>query len=170
VKGDDKYRRSVQCIVFIITGGGIPSLTEMSKDEYGLRSMQEIDPVNLRMASRQWDKLGLLPSGKVLDHASMYGTDLSNEENAGSMMRMFLGLPAEIITQGVSKTHEESSKFFCAEYFDNKSDNKGGPLALLRGIQQCFINIQNRCVLATDDLSRLVIETAGQRPALVLQH
>ncbi len=33
------------------------------------------------------------------------------------------------------------------------------------GIQQCFIDIQNRCVQATDELSRLVIETAGQRPA-----
>jgi hypothetical protein len=38
-------------------------------------------------------------------------------------------------------------------------------LAILRGIQQCFIAIQNRCVRATDELSRLVIETAGQRPA-----
>jgi hypothetical protein len=69
--------------------------------------MQEIDPVNSRMSSRQWEMLGLLPSGKALDHASMYGTDLSNEENAESMMRMFVGLPAEVITQGVSKIHEE---------------------------------------------------------------
>jgi hypothetical protein len=45
----------------------------------------------------------------------MYGTDLSNEENAESMMRMLVGLPAEVITQGVSKIHEEFSKFFCAE-------------------------------------------------------
>jgi hypothetical protein len=77
---------------------------------------------------------------------------------------MFVGLPAEVITQGVSKIHEEFSKFFCAEYFDNESDYKGCPLALLRGIQQCFIDIQNRCVRDTDDLSRLVIETASQRP------
>ncbi len=38
----------------------------------------------------------------------------------------------------------------------------------MRGIQQCFIDIQNRCVRglrATDELSRLVIETASQRPA-----
>jgi hypothetical protein len=35
----------------------------------------------------------------------------------------------------------------------------------MRGIQQFFIDIQNRCVLAADQLSRLVIETAGQRPA-----
>ena len=34
----------------------------------------------------------------------------------------------------------------------------------MRGIQQCFIIIQNRCVRATDELSRLVIETASQRP------
>ncbi len=35
----------------------------------------------------------------------------------------------------------------------------------MRGIQQCFIDIHNRCVRATDELSRLVIETASQRPA-----
>ncbi len=35
----------------------------------------------------------------------------------------------------------------------------------MRGIQQCFIDIQNRCVRATDELSRLVIETASHRPA-----
>ncbi len=37
-------------------------------------------------------------------------------------------------------------------------------MALLRGIQQCFIDIQNRCVRANDELSRLVIEAASQRP------
>ena len=35
----------------------------------------------------------------------------------------------------------------------------------MRGIQQCFVIIQNGCVQATDDLSRLVIETASHRPA-----
>jgi hypothetical protein len=69
-----------------------------------------------------------------------------------------------VITQGVSRIHEEFSKFFRADYFD-ESNNEGGPSALLRGIQQCFIDIQNRCVRATDELSKLVIETAGQRPA-----
>ena len=101
-----------------------------------------------------------MPSGKALDHVSMYGTDLLDEENAENMYQMFVNLPAEVITQGVSKIHEEFSKSFRAEYFDDESNNKGGPLALLRGIQQCFIDIQNRCVWATDELSRLVIETA----------
>jgi hypothetical protein len=61
--------------------------------------------------------------------------------------------------------HGEFSKFFRAEYFNGESMKRGRSLALLRGIQQCFIEIQNRCVQATDDLSRLVIETASQRPA-----
>ncbi len=61
--------------------------------------------------------------------------------------------------------HREFSKFFCTEYFNGEFNEKGGPLAMLRRIQQCFIQIQNRCVLATDELSRLIIETAGQRPA-----
>jgi hypothetical protein len=47
----------------------------MTTDEYGLRSMSDIDPVDLRMSSRQWELQGLGPLGKALDHVSMYGTD-----------------------------------------------------------------------------------------------
>ncbi len=90
--------------------------------------------MDLRMSSRPWEKQGLMPSGKELYHVSMYGNDLSDEENAENVSRMFVNLPAEVITQGVSKIHEEFSKFFRAEYFDDESNNKGGPLALLRGI------------------------------------
>jgi hypothetical protein len=96
----------------MITGGRIPSITEMSTDECGLRSMQEIDPVNSRMSSRQWEKLGLLPLGNALDHALMYGTDLSNEENAESMMRMFVGIPTEVITQGIQRYMKNSPSSF----------------------------------------------------------
>jgi hypothetical protein len=64
--------------------------------------------------------------------------------------------------------HGELSKFFLAEYFNDESNNQGGPLALLRGIRQCFIDFQNRCILATDELSRLVIESAGQQPATLM--
>ncbi len=53
VKGNDKYTRSVQCIVFMITG--ILSIMEMTADELGLRSM-DIDLVNLRMTSKMWEK------------------------------------------------------------------------------------------------------------------
>ena len=61
--------------------------------------------------------------------------------------------------------HAEFTKFFCAEYFKDKSIEQSGSLAKMRGIQQCFIIIQNRCVQATDELSRWVIETASHRPA-----
>jgi hypothetical protein len=40
------------------------------------------------------------------------------------MMKMFAGLSAEVITQGVSKIHEEFSKFFCAEYFKGTLEEK----------------------------------------------
>ncbi len=71
----------------MITGGRISSIGEMTTDEYGLQSMTDIDSADLRMSSRQWDLQGLLPSGKALDHVSMYGqgTDLSVEENAENM-------------------------------------------------------------------------------------
>ncbi len=36
VKGDDKYIRSDECVVFMITNGRIPTIDEMSMDEYGL--------------------------------------------------------------------------------------------------------------------------------------
>ncbi len=77
VKGDDKYTRSVECIIFMITNGSFPLTHEMITDKYGLRSMPDIDPVDLRMSSRQWELQGLVPSGKAPDHVLMYGTDLS---------------------------------------------------------------------------------------------
>jgi hypothetical protein len=114
VRSDDKCTRSVECIVFMITGGRIPSITEMNTDEYGLRSMEDIDPVDLRMSSKTWEKKGLVPMGKTTEYTSLYGTDFSDHKNAESMLKMFVGLQAEVITQGVSKIHEEFSKFFCA--------------------------------------------------------
>ncbi len=70
-----------------------------------------------------------MSSGKTIEHASMYGTDLSDAENAVSMLLMFVGLPPEVITQGVSKIHEEFSKFFCAEYFEKDIEEKDSPFA-----------------------------------------
>ncbi len=66
----------------MITGGIIPSINKMTTDEYGLRLMSDIDPADLRMSARQWELQGLTPSGKALDHVSMYGTDLSDDEIA----------------------------------------------------------------------------------------
>ena len=57
--------------------------------------------------------------------------------------------------------HAEFTKFFRAEYVKDESIEQGGSLAKMRGIQQFFIIIQNRCVRATDELSRLVIETVS---------
>jgi hypothetical protein len=37
VKGYEKYTRSVECIIFMITNGRFPSIDEMTTDEYGLR-------------------------------------------------------------------------------------------------------------------------------------
>ncbi len=60
VKGDDKYTRSIECVVFMITNGRIPTIDEMTTDEYGLLSMSDIDLVDLRMSSRQWELHGLI--------------------------------------------------------------------------------------------------------------
>jgi hypothetical protein len=120
VKGKDKYTRSVECIIFMITNGRFPPTHEMTTDEYVLRSMSDIDPVDLRMSSRPWELQGLVPSGKALDRVSMYGIDLSDEENAENMYQMFVNLPAEVITQGVSMIDAELSKFFRAEYFNGE--------------------------------------------------
>jgi hypothetical protein len=113
----------------MITNGRFPENHEMTTDEYGLRSMSDIDPSELGMSSRQWESLGLVPSGKALDHVSMYGTDLSDEDYAANMYQMFVNLPAEVITQGVSMIHTEFTKFFCAEYFKAESIEQGGSLS-----------------------------------------
>jgi hypothetical protein len=59
--------------------------------------MSDIDLEDLRMSSRQWELQGLVSSGKALDHVSMYGTDLSGEENTENMYRMIVNLQAEVI-------------------------------------------------------------------------
>jgi hypothetical protein len=46
------------------------------------------------------------------------------------MMKMFVGLPTEVINQGVSKIHEEFSKFFCAEYFEGTLEEKDSPFSV----------------------------------------
>ncbi len=61
VKGDDKYTRSVECVMFMITHGRILSIDEMTTDEYGFQLMSDNDPVDLRMSSRQWVLQGLVP-------------------------------------------------------------------------------------------------------------
>jgi hypothetical protein len=66
---------------------------------------------------------------KLIEHTSIYGTELSDDENAESMMEMFVNLPADVITQGVSKIHEEFSKFFYSEYFEGTLEEQDSPLA-----------------------------------------
>ena len=36
VKGEDKYTIPVECVVFMITNGRIPTIDEMTTDKYGL--------------------------------------------------------------------------------------------------------------------------------------
>jgi hypothetical protein len=52
--------------------------------------------------------------GRFIEHASIHGTELSYDENAEAMMKTFVNLPAEVITQAVSRIHEEFSKCFRA--------------------------------------------------------
>ncbi len=61
----------------------------------------------------------------------MHGTDLSDEENAENMYKIFVNVPAEVITQGVSMIHREFSKFFRAEYFNGESTNNGESLLFI---------------------------------------
>ncbi len=104
-----------------------------------------------------------MPAGKALDHVSMYGTDLSNEENE-NMYQMSMNLQTEVITQGVKNSPNSFAQ-------NTSTTNQITKVDLwlycvpMCGVQQCFIDVQNRCVRATDEQSRLVIETAGQLPA-----
>ncbi len=49
--------------------------------------------------------------GKSIEHKSIYGFDLSDDENSEAMMKMLANLQAEVITQGVSMIHAEFAKF-----------------------------------------------------------
>jgi hypothetical protein len=89
MKGDDKYTRSVQCIVFMITGGRIPSIKEMTMDEFGLKSMVDIDPMDLRMSSKMWEKRRLVPMGKSIEHNSYPINNFLQNVNLFLQMTLF---------------------------------------------------------------------------------
>ncbi len=55
--------------------------------------------------------------GRFIEHTTINGTDLSDDENAEGMMKTFMNLPVEVVSQAVSKKHEEFSKCLYAEYF-----------------------------------------------------
>jgi hypothetical protein len=38
----------------MVTGGRIPAIRDITKDEYGLKSMEDINPVDLGMSSKMW--------------------------------------------------------------------------------------------------------------------
>ncbi len=40
-ESDEKYTRSVECVVFMITGGRIPTIDEMTTDDFGMLSMTD---------------------------------------------------------------------------------------------------------------------------------
>jgi hypothetical protein len=50
---------------------------KMSKNEFELRSIEDIDLLDLRMSSKMWGKQGLVPMGKFIEHTSIYGTGFS---------------------------------------------------------------------------------------------
>ncbi len=135
VRGDNKSTRSVRsvyCINFVITGGKIPSIKGMKTNKHGLKSMSDIVPKILITSSKMWGKKGLVSIGRFDD-----------DENAEAMMKRFVNLPAQVITQSVSRIHEEFAKCFYAEYFKDSLAEKDCLLAQLHGIQECFIIIQN---------------------------
>jgi hypothetical protein len=49
------------------------------------------------MSSKMWEKRGIVPMGKMIECTSLFGTDISYYENAESMMKMFVNLPAEVM-------------------------------------------------------------------------
>ncbi len=99
--------------------------------------MSDIDPVDLRMSSR------LVPSGKALDHVSMYGTDLSDEETAENMYQMFVNLPAEVITQGVSNRDRSFYVWISTSCYDITT--------LAKKILQYLVNISAFFVVSPTD-------------------
>ncbi len=157
VKGDDKYTRSVECIIFMITNGRIPTIDEMTTDDFGLQSMRycecHLDNGSYKDLCHRIKRLIMYRCLELIFRV-MRIQKICIECFWTSRRK---SLPKEL--------HAEFSKFFRTEYFNGESNKTGGSLAILRGIQQYFIEIQNRCVRAADELSRMVIETAAQRPA-----
>jgi hypothetical protein len=58
VRSDYKFTRPAYSIIYMITGGRIPSIKEMTTDEYGSKVMMDFDPDTLKMSSKMWERKG----------------------------------------------------------------------------------------------------------------
>jgi hypothetical protein len=67
VRGDAKLTRPVLSNIFMITGGRIPSIKEMTTDDYGSKLMHDIDPDILKISSKMWEKKGLMQMGRFIE-------------------------------------------------------------------------------------------------------
>jgi hypothetical protein len=65
VRGDDnlKFTRPVYSITFMIAGGRLPSIKEMTMDGYGSKILNDVDQETLKMPSKIWEKKGLMLMG-----------------------------------------------------------------------------------------------------------
>ncbi len=140
VRGYNKYTRSVQCIVFMITGVWWRKWPRMNMDWNQWRTLiWGIWECHLRC----WRSGDLCPWVKQLN------TCLWACWQKSSLKAYWRGM----------------KKFFCTVYFEGTLE-ENHLWAPLHGIQKCFIIIQNQCVQAAlEELSRLVTGSASQQPA-----
>jgi hypothetical protein len=81
------------------------------------------------------------------------------------MLKMFVGCWLKSSLKAYQRYMKYSLNSFVLNTLGKPLTRKIAHLAPLHAIQKCFIMIQNPCVQATEELSRLVTESACQQPA-----
>ena len=80
----EKREVNVAPLIYVVETSRIPGIEELSMDESGNRitSDQDPGPENLGLSTLKWEEMGLQSMGQYMDNVSMFGADLSENEQA----------------------------------------------------------------------------------------
>jgi hypothetical protein len=68
-------------------------------DGFGNHILSDQDPNNFILSTEAWGKMSLQSMGQYVDNVSMFGADLSDDEQAAKYRKSFVEYPLETLSK-----------------------------------------------------------------------
>ena len=170
LRTQDKQVHPVICLWHMLEAGRIPNCDELSEDDNGNKIISDLDPDTLTMSTSDWEKIhGLQSMGEHCDIVSMYGADLEDNRQAEKLRQAFVKFPLEILSLAIAEMYKKFEELITMDKFTSESSEKFNPLSQMKQMQEVLVSIQNRCANATDEMYKLCMRTAKERPSNLSQ-
>ena len=95
---------------------------------------------------------------------SIHGAGLTGNKQAENSKQAFAEYPQEIFSRGNPEMFKIFQGIFALDRFTYETSEKPNPLNQMMIMQEVLIVVQNRCVRAHDDMSKVIVSTIQERP------